>query len=501
MGGMAPRSVLSFLPTPGERRLAVKTTADAVRRLRGGHPWLFDGSITSVSHEGAAGDLAVVFDDDRQFVAIGLFDPSSPIRVKVLHQGKPVAIDPDWFRATIAAAVERRRALISPTDPAQPATTAYRVIHGENDGLPGVVLDRYGHVAVLKLYSGAWVPHLQALVPIIRELVPVASIVLRLARSIPSTELHGLVEGMSLIGPDVVAPAPFLEHGLRFEADVVHGQKTGHFLDQRDNRIEVGSRAAGARVLDVFSCNGGFSVHAAAGGARSVLSIDSSPQAIAAAQRNMQLNIDRPLVAACRHETIVGEAFATLEKLGTERKRFDIVVVDPPSFARNALSVQKAITAYERLAELSAPLVEIGGLLVSASCSARVPMADFLRAVHAGAAHVGYELDEERRAEHPLDHPIGFPEGAYLKALYSRPRRSRGAAVPPFGTVASDAPREAPRPSRASRAPRDAPGAPGAPRPSRDTNQMAPPPPPPPRSPRPPRPPRIDKPRPTGRPR
>jgi hypothetical protein len=194
-------------------------------------------------------------------------------------------------------------------------------------------------------------------------------------------------------------------------------------------------------------------------------------------------------VAACRHETIVGEAFATLEKMAVERKRFDIVVIDPPSFARNALSVPKAIAAYERLAELSAPLVEIGGLLVSASCSARVPMADFLRAVHAGAAHAGYELDEERRAEHALDHPISFPEGAYLKALYARPRRSR-AAVPPFGVVAAPAPRET---ARTPRAPRESP--PESPRETRDATREVP------RGPRPPRPPRTDKPRPTGRPR
>ena len=477
---MAPRTALSSLPTPGERRLALRTTADAVRRLRAGHPWLFEGSITSVSHEGAAGDLAVVFDDDRAFVAVGLFDPSSPIRVKVLHRGRPVAIDADWFRVTIASAVERRLPISAPTDPAEPATTGYRVIHGENDGLPGLVLDRYGHVAVLKLYTAAWVPHLAVLVPIIRELVPTASIVLRLARSIPEAELHGLVEGMSLVGPDVVAPVPFLEHGLRFEADVVRGQKTGHFLDQRDNRIAIGARAAGARVLDLFSCNGGFSVHAAAGGARSVLSVDSSPQAIAAAQRNMELNADRPEVAACRHETIVGEAFATLEKLVAEKRRFDIVIVDPPSFARNALSVSKAMKAYERLAELSAPLVEIGGLLVSASCSARVAMPDFLRAVHAGAAHAGYELEEERRTEHALDHPIGFAEGGYLKALYSHPRRSRALSVP----IAAAATAAAPPTPRAPRpAPADAPRVPSADRP------------------RPPRPPRTNKPRPTGRPR
>jgi len=412
----------------------VRTTPDALRNLRAGHPWLFEGSIRSVNHEGAPGDLAVVFDDDRRFAAIGLWDPASPIRVKILHHGRPVAVDAEFFRSRIAGALARRSRLVAPpvTDPPAPATTAYRVLHGENDGLPGLVLDRYGHVAVLKLYSTAWIPHLHVVVPIIRELVPSSSLVLRLARTLHEQDLHGLTEGMSLFGPEITSPVPFFENGLRFEADVVHGQKTGHFLDQRENRIEVGSRANGGRVLDVFCCTGGFSVHAAAGGARSVLSIDSSPHAIEAAVRNMALNADRPAVVACRHETVVGEAFATLERLALERRRFDIVVIDPPSFARNALSVPKAMQAYERLAELSAPLVEIGGLLVSASCSARVLMPDFLRAVHAGAAHSGYELDEEQRTEHPLDHPIGFNEGGYLKTLWSRPRRAR-AAVPPFG--------------------------------------------------------------------
>ncbi|MCB1000006.1 MAG: class I SAM-dependent methyltransferase [Acidimicrobiales bacterium] len=427
---MRPSAVLSSLPAPAARRLAVRATPDAIRRLKAGHPWLFEGSIRSVSHEGSPGDLAVVFDDDRQFVAIGLWDPDSPIRLKVLHQGKPAPIDEAWMRARIEAAVARRHPIAMPP-PDTPPTTAYRVVHGENDGLPGLVVDRYAHVAVVKLYSAAWVAHLPVVVPILREVVSVSSIVLRLARSIPPHHLHGLEEGQSLVGPEISAPVSFLEHGLRFEADVVAGQKTGHFLDQRDNRIEVGRRARGARVLDVFSCTGGFGVHAAAGGARSVLSVDANPQAIAMAERHMSLNMDRPDVAACRHETVTGDAFGALERLAAARRRFDIVVVDPPSFAPNAASVPRALSAYERLAQLSAPLVEIGGLLVSASCSSRVTLPDFVRAVHAGAAKAGFELDEERRTEHPIDHPIGFAEGAYLKAVWSRPRKSSG-AFPPF---------------------------------------------------------------------
>ena len=418
----------SNLPHPSSTRLAVRVTPDALRHVRSGHPWVYDQSITSVNRDGAAGDLAVVFDADRNFAAIGLWDPASVIRLKVLHKGRPVAIDTTFFQARIAAAAARRAQLADSAGGPTP-TTAYRVVHGENDDLPGMVVDRYGHVVVLKLYSAAWIPHLHALVPAIRAVVPCASVVLRMARNLRDQELFGLEEGMSLHGPDVVQRVPFQEHGLRFEADVVHGQKTGHFLDQRENRIDIGKRAMGAKVLDMFCCTGGFSVHAAAGGARGVLSVDSSPHAIEDTIRNMSLNSDLSAVAACRHETIIGEAFATLEKLNAERAKFDIVIVDPPSFARNSLGVDKAIHAYERLTELAAPLVTKEGVLMQASCSARVDEADFVRAAHTGAMRAGYELDILRRTQHPIDHPIGFTEGAYLKAITAHtvrvPARSR----------------------------------------------------------------------------
>jgi 23S rRNA (cytosine1962-C5)-methyltransferase len=414
-------TILDRLPAPSPTRIAVRVTPDAVRRLRGGHPWLFEGSIRSVNRDGIAGDLAVVFDEDRQFVAIGLWDPHSPIRMKVLHSGRPATIDAQFFRARLDAARQRRAALEQSTAPI--ATTGYRVVHGENDSLPGLVVDRYGHVAVIKIYSTAWIPHLATLVPLLVELLPVRSVVLRLARSMADLDLHGLEEGMSLHGPDVDRPVEFLELGLAFEADVIHGQKTGHFLDQRDNRALVGTLSKGARVLDVFCCTGGFSVHAAAGGARSVLGIDSSPYAIEAARRNIQRNSARAEVAACRYDATVGEAFAELERLGESRGRFDVVVVDPPSFARAAVNVPRAIAAYERLAALAVALVERDGVLVQASCSARVDEAGFVRAVHAGAARAGFDLDEIRRTGHALDHPIGFPEGSYLKALFATPRR------------------------------------------------------------------------------
>jgi 23S rRNA (cytosine1962-C5)-methyltransferase len=220
----------------------------------------------------------------------------------------------------------------------------------------------------------------------------------------------------------------FQEHGLTFEADVVRGQKTGHFLDQRDNRGRVRDLSRGARVLDVFSCTGGFSVHAAAGGATAVHSIDTSPFAITAAKRNMALNADDRDVRACSHEVTTGDAFAVMEQLTRDRRRFDLVVIDPPSFAQNAASVDRAITAYARLTTLGLALVERGGVLFQASCSSRVGEADFVRTVHRAAAVAGYDLDEIARTGHPLDHPVHvdtFPEGRYLKAIVARPVRTR----------------------------------------------------------------------------
>ena len=149
------------LPTVGERRLAVRVTADALRQIRGGSPWLYDGSITSVSHDGAAGDLAVVFDDDRKFAAIGLWDPTSPIRVKMLHVGSPTSIDEHWWRERLSTALEQRQALSD-----DPDTTAYRCVHGENDGLPGLVVDKYDRTLVVKIYSPAWFPHLAVVVDV-----------------------------------------------------------------------------------------------------------------------------------------------------------------------------------------------------------------------------------------------------------------------------------------------------------------------------------------------
>jgi len=398
--------------------MAVRVTKDALRHLRRGHPWIYNESVTSMSHEGAPGDLAVIFDDERDFAGIGMWDPASPICIKVLHAGKPTTIDAAFWDRRVAEAIEHRRPLID-----DPAHNAYRLIHGENDGMPGIVVDDYNGVAVAKIYSDGWIPHLAELVPALVDRIDPTSLIIRFARSVEEQPELGLVEGAPLHGPPPDEPVMFLENGLTFEAHTTTGQKTGHFLDQRENRAIVRGLAHGRRVLDVFSCTGGFSVHAAAGGAREVHSVDLSLPAVEAAKRNMLHNAANPAVADAAHIGHHGDAFEVMEGLLRRNERFDLVIIDPPSFAQRQASVDGAMAAYDRLSRLGFALTTKGGTYMQASCSSRVTADDFFHAVHSTARRHDVELDEFDRTFHSLDHPIGFEQGAYLKALFATVHR------------------------------------------------------------------------------
>ena len=409
---VARSSALSRVPHPSSQRLAVRVTKDGLRHVRSGHPWVWEQSVTSISHDAALGDLAVLFDDKRRFVAIGLYDPESPIRFRILHHGAPITIDSAFWSSRIGAAVQRRSELAADGD-----TTGYRLIHGENDGLPGLVVDRYADVLVVKLDTAAWFPHLGDVVAALVDIVPARSVVVRMSRTVDAP--RGISDGDTIIGERVTRPVIFHEHGFAFESDVVGGQKTGHFLDQRDNRARVGSLANGADVLDVFSCTGGFSVYAAGGGARSVHSVDLSPQAIATAQRNMTRNTAR-FTGAAPHRVSVGDAFEVMARSAAARERYDIIVVDPPSFARREIDVRQALRAYARLTTMAMPLLRLGGLLVQSSCSSRVTIDDFESVVLDAISGTSRQITSMERTAHAADHPIRFAQGAYLKSLFLR---------------------------------------------------------------------------------
>jgi 23S rRNA (cytosine1962-C5)-methyltransferase len=222
-------------------------------------------------------------------------------------------------------------------------------------------------------------------------------------------------DGQTLFGPTPNAPVIFSENGIRFEADVLRGQKTGFFLDQRENRAEVEKLSHGKKVLNAFSFSGGFSVYAARGGAKSVTDLDISAHALESAKRNFALNENFPGVANCRHEIIQADCFDWLEKMP---EQFDLIVLDPPSLAKRAAEREGAIHAYERLNSLGINKLAGDGILVAGSCSAHVPAAEFFDAVRRAAVRSGRKFSELKTVRHPPDHPATFKEAEYLKVIY-----------------------------------------------------------------------------------
>jgi len=408
--------LLDALPAPSPRAVAVRVTSSAESRLRRGHPWLHAEQIRSCSHRGAAGDVAVVFDRKRAFLAAGLLEPHARLRVRLLRARRPGPVDARLLDERIGAAWARRAPLHGSD------TDAYRLVHGESDGMPGLVADRYADTLVVKLYGHAWIPHLRACVTSLLDRHPFARVVLRLSRRLaerPSL-LHRLSDGALLAGTIPPTPLVYRERGLRFEVDPVRGQKTGAFLDQRDNRARVEALAAGRRVLDAFCCAGGFSLFAARGGARTVTSLDRAAPALAACARNVALNRHDPAVAAVRHETLHADAFEALDALARARRTFDLVVVDPPALAHRRAQVDGALAAYARLARGALGVLEPGGRIVLASCSAPVTPDEFARAVTTAARDAGRPLRGVERTGHALDHPTDFAPSRYLEALFAR---------------------------------------------------------------------------------
>jgi len=406
-------TALDHLPRPGAKNIALHIKKKAEGKIRMGHPWLFAEAIQKQSHPGQPGDLAVIFDQKRRFLAIGLYDPFSHIRVRILQHRQPATINGAFFESKFQQALSIRSAIADNTD-------GYRLIHGENDVFPGLVLDKYANTLVLKIYSLVWIPFLRDLMPLCLALSP-ERVILRLGREAGQhpQHLHGLKDGTLLWGSNPEGVSLFLENGITFEVDPIHGQKTGFFLDQRHNRARVEALAANQTVLNVFSYTGGFSLYAARGKARSVTSVDIGQPALDAANRNFAYNRDHPTIAACNHQTIQGDAFKVLTRLAESRQKFDMVIIDPPSFASSKKDAPAGLRAYRRLTHLGLNVLVEGGLLVQASCSSRISRQDFFKAINQEADLAGRKLHQIERTSHALDHPIGFPEGEYLKCIFA----------------------------------------------------------------------------------
>ncbi len=398
------------------RNIAVRVTSTAEMMIRKRHLWIFDQSITHQSHAGEAGDLAVIFDSKRKFLALGLWDPDSVIRIRILQFAKPAVIDQGWFARKIQAAYTLREVMHAQH------TDGYRLVFGENDGLPGLVIDRYAAVFVIKIYSAAWARYLRWIAECLQDLFSYRSLVIRLSRNIAEKveATYGITDGTVLDGETVEERVLFRENGLIFEADPIRGHKTGFYLDQRENRARVEVLAAGKSVLNVFSYNGGFSLYAARGNAKTVTSVDMNPLALKSAKRNFAYNLDISGIKSCTHETVEADAFEYLQMAANNQRKFDLVILDPPMFAQNQGQIEKAISTYHQLTRLGLGVLAPGGVLVQASCSSRVSATDFFDAIYAVVQRSGRKIHEIERSGHPLDHPVNFPEGAYLKCLFAR---------------------------------------------------------------------------------
>jgi 23S rRNA (cytosine1962-C5)-methyltransferase len=391
--------------------VAIHLKPAAERAVKQGHPWVFDQGITRKSHEGATGDLAVLYDHRNRFLGVGLYDAQSPVRVKVLQSGQPAEINAEWFAQTLREALALRDPLRD-TD-----TTGYRLVNGESDSLPALIVDRYADTLVIKVYSLAWMPHLRTFLHALDDVYPAQRWVLRLARNVGAP--HGLKDGMILKGSAPTGPVDFLENGLLFSADVQHGHKTGFFFDQRDNRALAGSLAAGRSVLDVFAYTGAFALYCAQGGARSVLAIDSSEPALAVARQAFNANVRAGRIARTTLDTQAADAFRAMSLMIRQRRRYDMVIIDPPSFAKSEAEVPGALRAYTQLAEMGLELLADEGVFVMASCSSRVRAEQFFDTIDKVAQRLRPDLDELHRTGHAVDHPATFPEALYLKCWFA----------------------------------------------------------------------------------
>lgn len=391
--------------------IAVKLTSRGEQFVVRGHPWVFSNSIVKVSNNPQTGDIAIIFSKNKnKLIAIGLYDSNSPIRIKIIHHGKNrVEINTKFFHQKIQLAFEKRTDLLKTT------TNSYRLLFGENDGFPGLIADVYDRVLVIKLYSEIWLPYLESIIDSLQESSKTNTVVVRLSRKLQYSKSHGLKDGNVIIGALVNEVVQFIEHGVKFSANVIKGHKTGYFLDHRENRRRVGELSKGKTVLDVFSYAGGFSIHALVNGADEVTSLDISKQALDIAKHNAKLNEFRGI-----HKTISGDAFQVLDDLIKNKKKYDVVVIDPPSFAKQESEISLAKKKYAELAKLGEQLTAKKGLLVLASCSSRVSAQSFFDLNQQVLNSRTRLFETYLKTAHDKDHPISFLEGAYLKCGYYR---------------------------------------------------------------------------------
>jgi len=382
--------------------------------VRQRHPWIFSGAIARIDRDAVDGDVVDVLDSGGGWLARGYLNRSSQIRVRLLSWCQEEAVDEAFWRRRLQAAIEARAALA-----ADPETTAYRLVHGESDGLPGLVVDRYGDWLTLQSLTLGIERVKPLVVSLLERLCGPAGIVER--SDVDVRDKEGLTSATGVLSgaDDGSVVVDVREHGYRFAVDLLGGQKTGFYLDQRENRRRVGTYARDARVLDAFCYTGGFAVYALGAGARHVTCVDASSEALAAVAGNLTLNGFDP---ARQAETRAGNVFQVLREWRAAGETFDLVILDPPKFARGQGQVERATRAYKDINLLALQLLRPGGTLATFSCSGLVSADLFRKVVFGASVDAGRDAQVVERLGQGPDHPVllSFPEGEYLTGLICR---------------------------------------------------------------------------------
>ena len=380
------------------------------------HPWIFSGAVKQVDEEPVSGGTLDVLSSNGDFLARGFYSPHSQIRARVWTFNPDEQVDVDFFRRRIRSAV-RTRDIFIPLQKgggvAVKSTDSLRLIHAESDFLPGLIVDRYADTLVIQCLTTGVEYWREPLAELLLEETGLKNIYERSDADV--RELEGLPARAGVIRGEVPSTITIHEDDLKFLVNVVIGHKTGFYLDQRTNRQHVRGWAKGREVLDCFCYTGGFTVNALAGGAKSILAVDSSSDALSLVRENIELNN----LPTSQVELLESDVFQVLRKLRDEARAFDMIILDPPKFAATASQAEKAARGYKDINLLSFKLLRPGGILVTFSCSGGVEAALFQKIVAGAALDAGADVQIVNHLAQASDHPVAlnFPEGTYLKGL------------------------------------------------------------------------------------